>query len=107
MKEGQDVIKDVKKFLNGEIFDETHPFYLDYNAITVQPKSTSSSTPKTTEDPNPDTAKSMKKTKKSAEDLKTITDTKTAIQSRQLTNPVSNTMATNVKSPVNIQKSLK
>lgn len=39
LEEGKDIIKDVKKFLNGEIFEEIHPNYLDYNAITIEPKS--------------------------------------------------------------------
>jgi len=43
LKEGKDIIEDVKKFLNGEIFEEIHGDYLDYNAVTIEPKSSSSS----------------------------------------------------------------
>lgn len=34
---------DVKKFLDGEMFDTIHGNYLDYNAVTIEPKSSNSS----------------------------------------------------------------
>ena len=37
------VATDVKKFLNGEMFDTVHNFVLNYDSITVEPKSASSS----------------------------------------------------------------
>ena len=110
LKEGKDVIKDVKDFLNGEIFEEIHPFYLDYNAITIQPKSSTTTTPKKVDDdPNTpqDTKKSMKKTKAFKENLESASTASTTVQQRQLVNPVAISTATNVQSPANIQKSLK
>lgn len=38
-----EVFKDVTDFLNGKIFEEIHPNYMDYNAITIEPKASSSS----------------------------------------------------------------
>ena len=37
------VIDDVKDFLNNKVFEEIHPFYLDYGSVTIPPSSTSSS----------------------------------------------------------------
>lgn len=37
------VAVDVKKFLNGELFETVHGNYLDYNAVTIEPKSSGSS----------------------------------------------------------------
>lgn len=37
------VATDVKRFLNGEMFDTVHNFVMNYGAITIQPKSSSSS----------------------------------------------------------------
>ena len=38
-----EVFTDVTDFLNGKIFEEIHPNYMDYNAITIEPKASSSS----------------------------------------------------------------
>lgn len=38
------VIDDIKDFLNHKVFEEIHPFYLDYGSVTIAPSSTSSST---------------------------------------------------------------
>lgn len=37
------IVEDIKRFMNGEMFDELHNQVMDYNAITIQPKSSSSS----------------------------------------------------------------
>lgn len=43
VEDDTNVIEDVKDFLNHKIFEEIHPFYLDYGAITITPSSTDSS----------------------------------------------------------------
>jgi len=82
LKEGKEVLKDITKFLNGEAFDEIHPFYLDYNAITVEPKSSSTTNPEKLNS-DPDTAKSMKKTQASSKSTSESLATKGAVKSSQ------------------------
>lgn len=45
------IIEKVNNFLNGEIFEELHNNVMDYGAITIEPKSTTTSTPTTDSSP--------------------------------------------------------
>lgn len=42
-EESKQILSDIKKILNGDMFDELHNDVLDYGAITVEPKSSGSS----------------------------------------------------------------
>lgn len=42
------IVEDIKRFMNGEMFEELHNQVMDYNAITIQPKAASSSEMSTT-----------------------------------------------------------
>lgn len=89
LEDTKNVAEDVVSLLQGRFFDTVNNGVLNYGAITIQAKDSSTTTPQSTENPEDgsndpqDTAKSMKKTKSNATEIEAARERQNAIKSRQ------------------------